>query len=74
MRGLVVRSSDPEVTNECTVSVVVVGELPGKHRSFMTAYKTIYREDNFFNFSTKTLFLFSVQCYSVRITNFLHSF
>ena len=46
------------MTNECIVSVVVVGELPGKHLSFITAYKTVYREDSFFNFSTKTLFLF----------------
>ena len=51
------------MTNECIVNVVVVGELPGKHGSLLTAYETAYREDDFFfNFSTKILFLFSVQC------------
>jgi len=36
------------MTNECIGIVVVVGELPGKHGSFMAAYETVYREDDFF--------------------------
>jgi hypothetical protein len=53
------------VTIEGVVSVAVFGELPTKHGSFMAAYETVYREDEFFNFSTKILFLFLVQYYCV---------
>jgi len=31
------------------VNVVVVDILPGKHGSFMAAYETVHREDDFFS-------------------------
>lgn len=50
------------------MSVVVVGELPGKHGSFMTAYETVYREDECFPiFRLKYFFQDSVTVSESRV-------